>query len=83
MTNLTEGPIGPALRKLAVPMGFGIVFLMGVDLVDTFYVAALGAGDELLPLLRSYMTLWFAGVVFLVVPIVGNGALRAAGDDSK
>lgn len=40
----------------------------------------LGATDELLPLLESYMTIWYAGAAFLVVPMVGTGALRAGGD---
>lgn len=156
--RLTEGPIGPALRGLAVPMGFGIVFLILLNLVDTYFVgqlgtaelaamsftfpvitlvisvamglgvgttsavsralgagddraarrltthalvlamaivavisglgiatqdlafAALGATNDLLPLLREYMTIWFAGVTFLVVPMVANGVLRAGGD---
>lgn len=157
-SKLTEGPIGPALRSLALPISVGIVFLILLNLVDTYFVGqlgtdelaamsftfpvitlvisvamglgvgatsavsrAIGAGDErtvrrltthalalailvvalvssigvvtqdavftalgaeerLLPLLREYMTIWFAGAVFLVVPMVGNGVLRAGGD---
>ena len=156
--RLTEGPIGPALSRLAVPMGLGIVFLVLLNLVDTYFVGqlgtselaamsftfpiitlvisvtmglsvgttsavsrAFGAGDDatvrkltthalllagvvvavvssvgvltqdwvftalgaqpaLLPLLRQYMTIWFFGSVFLVVPMVANGVLRAGGD---
>jgi len=156
--KLTEGPINPALLKLAAPMALGIVFILAVNLADTYYVArlgtdqlaamtftfpivtgvmsvamglsvgattaiarAIGHGDEslvkrltthalmlallvvgmvsglgvltqepiiealgaapaLIPMITDYMTIWFAGSVFLVVPIVANGALRAAGD---
>ncbi|MCA9705939.1 MAG: MATE family efflux transporter [Myxococcales bacterium] len=156
--QLLEGPIGPALARLAVPMGLGIVFIIAVDLADTYYVSMLGtaelaamsftfpvvslvfsvvmgvsigatsalarvigAGDEqairrlathaimlavlivllisglglatqdavftllgakpeLLPLLRAYMTIWFLGAVFLVVPMMGMAAIRATGD---
>ena len=31
-------------------------------------------------MITDYMTIWFAGAIFLVVPIVANGALRAAGE---
>ena len=40
----------------------------------------LGAEEAVLPLLDEYMTIWYAGAVFLVVPIVGTGAIRANGD---
>jgi len=40
----------------------------------------LGAGPDLLPLIRSYMVPWFAGIGLLVVPMMGNSAIRATGD---
>lgn len=155
---LTDGPVAPALRRLAVPMGLGFIFMILVNLVDTFWVArlgtdalaamtftfpvvsvvlsiaiglmvgastaiaraigqgdqadvrrltthalllgvgvvvlisalgvalqrplfaALGAEAKLIDLIEGYMTLWFAGAFFVVVPMMANGALRAAGD---
>lgn len=155
---MTEGPIGPALRRLAVPMGIGIIFIVTLNLVDSYFVgqlgtvelaamsftfpvvtlvvsvamgigigttavvsraiganddatvrrltthalllsasvvgaisligltcqrpvfSLLGAPDEILPPLVEYMTIWFAGVVVLVVPMVANGVLRASGE---
>ena len=41
---------------------------------------AIGANEDLLPLIADYMVPWFLGVGFLVIPIVGNSALRATGD---
>jgi putative MATE family efflux protein len=41
---------------------------------------ALGAGDDLLPLIESYMLWLYAGIGLLVIPIVGNSAIRATGD---
>ncbi|MCB9557389.1 MAG: MATE family efflux transporter [Deltaproteobacteria bacterium] len=41
---------------------------------------ALGAGPEVLPTIVDYMEVWTLGVICLVVPMVGNGLLRAAGD---
>ncbi len=41
---------------------------------------ALGAQQELLPLIGDYMKIWYLGMVFLVVPLVGNSAIRASGN---
>ncbi len=40
----------------------------------------LGATDDLLPLIRQYMRIWYPGMLFVVVPMVGNNAIRATGD---
>jgi len=40
----------------------------------------LGATPEVLPLIRQYMTVWYVGMVFVTVPMVGNNAIRATGD---
>jgi len=39
-----------------------------------------GADEELIPLIASYMVPWYLGVGFLIIPMVGNSALRATGD---
>ena len=41
---------------------------------------ALGAGPEVMPYIHEYMRIWYFGMVFLVVPMVGNSAIRAAGN---
>lgn len=40
----------------------------------------LGAEKELIPLIRDYMIIWYAGVPLVVIPMVGNNAIRATGD---
>jgi len=40
----------------------------------------LNASDDVLPLIRQYMVVWFPGMIFVVVPMVGNNAIRATGD---
>ncbi|WP_375058589.1 MATE family efflux transporter [Zobellella sp. DQSA1] len=40
----------------------------------------LGAGDALLPLIHDYMLIWYLTVPMLVLPMVGNAAIRATGD---
>ncbi|GAA5191469.1 MATE family efflux transporter [Ferrimonas gelatinilytica] len=40
----------------------------------------LGGTERLLPLAQEYMTIWYWGVGLLVLPIVGNQAIRATGN---
>lgn len=40
----------------------------------------LGANDDVLPLIKKYMFIWYLGMPFVVIPMVGNSALRATGD---
>jgi len=49
---------------------------VSIDLV----FGALGAKGETLALIHEYMEIWYWGVGFLVVPMVGNSAIRATGD---
>ena len=155
---MTEGPVGSSLIRLSVPMIFGLISIMLIGLVDTFYISligvrelvaisfifpvtftllsfsfgigigaaavisrAIGEGDqhrvrrlttdslllvsliitcvaaisffsletiftligateESIQLIKEYMVPWLAGVVFVVIPIVGNSAIRATGD---
>ena len=52
---------------------------VGYIFMDSIFTL-LQAQQRLLPLIREYMTLWFAGSVMLVTPMVGNAVLRASGD---
>ncbi|PYE32079.1 putative MATE family efflux protein [Idiomarina fontislapidosi] len=52
---------------------------IGYIFMDSIFTL-LQAQQRLLPLIREYMTLWFAGSVMLVTPMVGNAVLRASGD---
>lgn len=57
----------------------GILAAIGyLFLEPTFQL--LQAQDELMPLIRDYMTWWYAGAVLLVIPMIGNSILRASGD---
>ncbi len=156
--SMLDEPVAPTLRRLSVPMGVGVVFMMLVNVIDTYWASqlstdalaamsfafpvigvalnislglmigvsvavsrALGEQDEprarvlathslylglcvvavisgagaltiepvftmlgapanLLPDLRAYMLVWYASSVFLIVPMMLNGVLRAHGD---
>ncbi|GEO81408.1 MATE family efflux transporter [Pararhodospirillum oryzae] len=56
----------------------GLLIAVGVATIDPLF-SALGAGPDLLPLIRRYMEIWYIAMVFLIVPMVGNGLLRAIG----
>ena len=41
---------------------------------------ALGATSKIIPYIKTYMRIWYLGMPFVVVPMVGNNAIRATGD---
>lgn len=64
--------------------------LMGVIVVLIFVAAglltinplfkALGASNEVIGYINDYMWIWYLGVPFVIVPMVGNNIVRATGD---
>lgn len=40
----------------------------------------LGADEMTLPFISQYMRIWYPGMVFVVIPMVGNNIIRATGD---
>ncbi len=58
-----------------------VLFVSGAGLLfqDELFTL-MGAEGELLESVKEYMTPWFIGIAFLVVPMIANGALRAQGD---
>jgi putative MATE family efflux protein len=56
-----------------------ILIIIGLATMDSIF-RLLGAGPDTLPLIKEYMTIWYGGMLFLVVPMVGNSAIRATGD---
>lgn len=40
----------------------------------------MGADEQMMPIITDYMTIWFAGIVFITIPVVGNSGIRASGD---
>ena len=61
----------------------GMLIVLAVTVLDCsrkISFTALGAEDDLLPTIASYMQIWYLGAVFLVVPMMINGVLRATGN---
>lgn len=66
----------------AVTLSFLIVLavsLLGIVLIDPIFIA-MGATEAMMPYVREYMVIWFAGIVFVVGPMVASNLLRALGD---
>lgn len=64
--------------------------LLGITVVIVFVIAGLnaieptfkllGAEPEIMPHIIDYMTIWFLGVPFVTIPMIGNNIVRATGD---
>ncbi len=63
---------------LALMVGLFVAVLGCAVMTGLF--RAMGASEQILPLVKSYMPLWFASSAFLTIPIVGNAIMRAGGD---
>ncbi len=74
--NVAELTSRGLLLTALIVLGF---VTAGLVLHDTLF-RLLGASEELIPLIRSYMIPWFCGIILLVIPMVGNSAIRATGD---
>jgi len=51
----------------------------GIASLDALFTL-MGASAQVLPMIRDYMLIWFAGYALVLVPMVVMGALRATGD---
>lgn len=71
--RLTTNGLGLSLIMVTVLVALGITTINPV-------FKTLGASPDVLPFIREYMTIWYGGVIFLVVPMVGTSAIRAAGN---
>ena len=56
-----------------------IVSSLGLLTLDPVF-RLLGATEATLPLVKRYMSIWYAGVVAVIMPPVGDSAMRAMGD---
>lgn len=69
-----------ATHALILAVGMvAVLAVIGYLTIDPVF-RLLGADAETLPMIRQYMTIWYCGVVFVVVPMVGNNCIRASGD---
>lgn len=66
--------------SLVLSLIFVFIFIgIGYLTIDPLFTL-LGATPEILEMIREYMVIWYFGVPFVIVPMVGSNALRAKGD---
>ncbi|MFN7114871.1 MAG: MATE family efflux transporter [Alphaproteobacteria bacterium] len=63
--------LGAVVITAAAALGFMLI-------VPIFRL--LGAGDALMPLIWKYMAIWYCGLPFLGMMMIGNACIRATGD---
>ncbi len=89
MSSVLSRLIGGGQYQLAARIathGIMFAFLVGI-FISTLGLAfqvpifrTMGATEDILPLILNYMTVWFAGCLFITVPVIGNAAIRAGGN---
>jgi len=66
--------------SLLLAISIVIVFVLaGLATIKPLFTI-LGASAEIIILIKQYMVIWYIGMPFVVVPMVGNNAIRATGD---
>ncbi len=56
-----------------------IVILIGLLTIKPLF-SLLGAKGIILNYIQEYMSIWYFGVIMLVIPMIGNGIIRSLGD---
>ena len=63
-------------------LGLFLVFIfvvVGMFTIEPLF-RLLGADEATLPYVVDYMKIWYGGVMFLIIPMIGNSGIRAIGD---
>lgn len=69
-----------ASRAIGLAIIIVVIFVtLGLLTVRPLFTA-LGAETALLDYIHDYMSVWYYGVAFVVVPMIGNNIVRATGD---
>jgi putative MATE family efflux protein len=63
--------LGAVIVAILIALGFATL---------TPLFTAMRADQDTLPLIREYMEIYYLGAMFLIVPMIGISAIRAAGD---
>ncbi len=73
-----------AARETTDSMMLGLLLVgffstVGLLTIDPLF-RALGASEDVLPYIREYIQIWYITILFLIIPMIGNNAIRATGD---
>ena len=70
------------MASRAILLGVIVVFvfvILGMFTIRPIFIA-LGANEDILKYIFDYMSVWYFGVPFVVIPMIGNNIVRATGD---
>lgn len=56
-----------------------LMTILGLATVEPLF-GSLGATSALMPFVKQYMYIWYPGMIFYVVPMIGSNVMRATGD---
>ena len=56
-----------------------ILTIVSLATIDPLF-KALNAGPNILPLIREYISVWYLGLIFLIVPAMGSSSINASGN---
>jgi putative MATE family efflux protein len=79
-----ENDIKKVVRLSTDSLSLGVLFaciamILGFLTIEPLFTL-LGADDSVMPYVKEYMRIWYLGVPFIVIPMIGNNAIRALGD---
>jgi putative MATE family efflux protein len=79
-----EGDHKKVQRLTTDSLVLSVLLVAGFVITGLFTITPLfrflGATPDILPLIRQYMLIWYPGMIAVVIPMVGNNAIRATGD---
>ncbi len=78
------GKIGELKTIVSHSLLFSVVLVTAMAITGLLTIkelfTALGASEDLIPLIKDYMGIWYWGIGFIVIPMMGNSAIRGLGD---
>ncbi len=81
---LGKGERDAVQRIVTHALMFGAIFGLIISIIGLATIEStfqlLGADDRTLPLITDYMQIYYFGSIFLILPMIGNFAIRATGD---
>ena len=66
--------------SLLLALFFAVLFTIAGKMTIGPVFLLLGAEEDMVLLISQYMSIWYWGAIFVVIPMVGNSAIRATGD---
>lgn len=69
-----------ATDSLSLVVLLGIILTIVGELTIRPLFLFMGASEDLIPLIKQYMVIWYTSIPLIVIPMTGNSIIRAMGD---